>query len=155
MLCWNKYFQFWMFSRSQYPHILTCLWTHTVAEWRRAELHISKSTFALKRGRGQSLYTEKEWCHAVAKPFQWQWIPAACSVLMSDDNIWAIRYLMAPGSPDLTVRDFFLWGYLKELLCRNRSHKCRSWCMIFGVKLWIWIKNWCAEFLRVLSIVLR
>jgi hypothetical protein len=24
--------------------------------------------------------------------------------------------------PDLTVPHFFLWGYLKELVCRNRPH---------------------------------
>jgi hypothetical protein len=155
MLCWNKYFQFWMFSRRQYPQTLTACEPIQTQSGAEPNYTFQKALLLYKRGRGQSLYTEKEWCHAVAKPVQWEWIRAVCSVLMSDDSICAYQVSHGCGFAGPNGLGFLPVGYLKELLCRNRSHKCRSWYMIFGVKLLLWIKSWRAEFFRVLWIVLR
>lgn len=65
----------------------------------------------------------KRWCYAIWKPVQQQWFGGVCSMIMSDQvsfHVQGVPWLVQ--LPDLTVPDFFLWGYLKEFVYRNCPH---------------------------------
>lgn len=64
----------------------------------------------------------KSRCHAISKPVQCQWIGGLCSVCMDRQHFYVLGITWPVVSLDLTVPDFFLWGYLKECVYRNHRH---------------------------------
>jgi hypothetical protein len=51
--------------------------------------------------------------------------------------------------PDLTISDFFLWGFLKECAYRNNPHTTEELKLLSSIK----VKICCADFFVMLWIV--
>jgi len=119
-------------SASSCSYYVICFITRTYRVGQN-RLILFRTHFSLQCGVRDSLHTEEERmsCHVMScqKPVNWKQIGAVTHLHVSGIT-WPVR------SPDLTVPDFFQWGYLKERVFRSRSHtQCRSWNGIFGMKL--------------------
>ena len=66
---------------------------------------------------GERSCISTKWCHAILKPVQ----SLSALHLISNEEYFHVSGIAQPvHSSHLTVPDFFLWGYLKEYIYRNR-----------------------------------
>ena len=63
-------------------------------------------------------------CDHFLKMASGRWWPSVRTFIENERSVVATQraFRVAPRSPDLSICDFFLWGYLKEKVFRSRPH---------------------------------